>query len=86
MSYNIVNNAKANRFEVIIDGATAYLEYEYFEGGIDLMYTAVPDKLAGKGVGRALVEYAFRLAAENEMKVKASCSFVKKYKEKHTGK
>lgn len=86
MNYNIINNAKANRFEVTINGITAYLEYEYFEGGIDLMYTVVPEKLGGKGVGSALVEYAFQLAAENEMKVKVSCPFVKKYKEKHTEK
>lgn len=79
-----VKLSENNRFELEVENAIAFIEFDKIEPNIlDLIHTEVPEELAGKGVGSKLVSGALQYCKENGLKVIASCSFVKSYIEKH---
>ncbi|MGA7616986.1 MAG: GNAT family N-acetyltransferase [Thermoanaerobaculia bacterium] len=62
----------------------AKLGYRPKDGGvIDIQHTNVDDDLRGEGVASALVERAFQYARENDLRVIATCTFAKRWAEKH---
>lgn len=81
----ITHDSTAHRFFVIIDGMTAYLGYEVVdEQTLNYNHTIVPPELGGQGVGTALVKFALDDARASHKKVIPSCSFVKRYIDKHS--
>ncbi|MCA0175868.1 MAG: N-acetyltransferase [Proteobacteria bacterium] len=76
-------NEAAHRFELVVDGHMAYEVFERFPGGIAYLHTIVPQALAGRGVGGQLVKYILDYAADNHLKVRPDCPFVKAYIDKH---
>jgi predicted GNAT family acetyltransferase len=79
----IFNNEEQQQFQVSAEGELASLEYRLSEGRIVLMHTEVPDKLAGRGIGSSLAEYAFNYARANHLPVKVYCPFVQAYLKRH---
>jgi hypothetical protein len=73
----------AHRFELVVDGHMAYEVFERFPGGIAYLHTIVPKELGGQGVGSQLVKYILDYAAQNRLKVRPDCPFVKAYIDKH---
>ena len=61
----------------------AFEVFERFPGGIAYLHTIVPPELGGRGVGSALVKYILDYAAQNHLKVRPDCPFVKAYIDKH---
>jgi hypothetical protein len=83
MEREITHNTKTNRFETIEEGITGYVEYERYDSGLDLTHTIVPKAIGGRGVAADLVKYALDYAAQNSLKVKPTCSYVKVYIDRH---
>ena len=83
MDYNVIHNACENRFEVIKDGLTGYVEYLPFDGGIDIVHTIVPPPLRGHGMAQALVEAAIQYARKEKLRVIPSCSYAAAYVRRH---
>ncbi len=81
--YEIKNNEKNMRFEISLNGETAYLEYRYYHNDIAFMHTEVPAALEGKGIASALAVYAFAYARERNKPVMVYCPFVAGYLKKH---
>lgn len=79
----VILNEAAHRFEMHIDGHMAYEVFERFPGGIAYLHTIVPKALEGRGVASRLVKYILDDAAENGLKVRPDCPFVKAYIDKH---
>ena len=50
---------------------------------VDLNHTYVDITLRGKGIASNLLEYTFTYFANNNIKVRCSCSYAKKWLEKH---
>lgn len=48
---------------------------------VDIIHTFVEPDHRGKGIAKKLVEYAFSYFEKRGIRVKYSCSYVKKYKE-----
>ncbi|MFP5218654.1 MAG: GNAT family N-acetyltransferase [Actinomycetes bacterium] len=76
-----------SRFEVREDGEVAVLTYEVEDEGrepaVTFLHTAVPDSLAGRGVGSRLAETGVRWAQEGGLAVVVECSFVRGWLERH---
>jgi predicted GNAT family acetyltransferase len=83
MSFTVVNNRAANRFEVDLDGKVAILEYAETDAAIDLLHTEVPPALEGHGVGGALAAAALEYAKASGKRVVPTCPFVRSYIERH---
>lgn len=85
--FSVIDNrpedAKEGRFEIHLDGQTAFAEYRLLESGILFPHTVVPPAFEGKGVGSALVRHALGVAREKGMKVIPVCTFFAGYIAKH---
>lgn len=74
---DITHDADAGRFEVVVDGSTAFLQYERLDQRtLDYRHTFVPDALRGRGIATALVQFALTHAREQGLRVVPSCPFV----------
>lgn len=80
---NITDNKEKNRFEAIIDGHLAFVEYSVKPGILVLEHTDVDKALAGKGVGSELIETVLLEMELRGLKAVPECSFIAKYIEKH---
>lgn len=83
MQREITHNLQAHRFETVEDGITGYVEYEPYNGGIDITHTIVPKAIGGRGIAADLVKEALEYAGENGLKVIPTCSYVRVYLERH---
>ena len=66
-----------HRFEVYVEGHTAYLTYVLDEQGIDINHTLVPRPISGRGIASALVEAAYRYSLEKGLKCRATCPYAR---------
>lgn len=74
------------RFTAHIDGETATAELTWSRVNDKLIiadHTGVPDALAGKGVGKALVHHLIADARANGYRIVPLCPFVRAQSEKH---
>ncbi|MDR2155625.1 MAG: N-acetyltransferase [Burkholderiaceae bacterium] len=76
-------NAAARRFEIHLSGHIAYAEFKPFAGGMAFVHTVVPKALEGQGLGSRVVRHALDHAVRQGLKIRADCSFVKTYIERH---
>lgn len=76
---NVTNDTAAHRFEVSLDGETAFAEYRLTEGGMVLPHTVVPEAFEGRGVGGALARAALGYARDHGLKVSPTCTFMAAY-------
>lgn len=83
MECTIIHNENDCRFETVVDGQFAYVEYAPFEGGLDFIHTWVPKEIGGRGVAAALVAFALQYALAHQLKVIPSCPYVKVYLMRH---
>lgn len=79
----VVDNRQADRFEITVDGQTAFLLYERTPDALTLVHTEVPPALRHRQIGEALVKAALEDAHANRLRVVAICPFVKAYLRKH---
>ena len=77
------NNHLLSRFEVNIDGKSAFLQYVLGEGTISLTHTYTPEALRGKGIASAVTKFALDYAKEKKLQVIVGCSFVGEYIKLH---
>ena len=83
MAMQVTDNAAHHRFEVSLDGHTAFASYRR-DGNVLLVYhTEVPREFEGRGIGSALVKGVLVIAREQGLKVKPFCSFVAAYMQRH---
>ena len=79
----VTDNPRLNRFELTVDGRTAFLVYERKDGTLTLIHTEVPEELRGHGLGEALVEGALDAAKAEGLRIVALCPFARAYLRKH---
>lgn len=80
---DVINNTQTSRFEVKLDGHTAFAEYRLKPGQIILPHTVVPPEFEGKGVASALARTAFGYAREHGLLVIPTCPFMSAWVKKH---
>ena len=73
---NVRDNPALHRFELLLDGHTAFAEYKRAPGEITFVHTVVPDTLGGRGVGSALARGALDQVRKTGEKVIAQCPFI----------
>ncbi len=77
------DNPALSRFEMDVDGATAFATYRRSPGVVTFVHAEVPEALSGKGVGSALAKGALELVRARGEKVVAKCPFIASYIRKH---
>jgi predicted GNAT family acetyltransferase len=83
MATAVRNNTAQHRYELDIDGTTAFTEYTLGPGMITLRHTEVPKGAAGRGVGSALARGVLQAVRAQGLKVIPRCPFIARYIRKH---
>jgi predicted GNAT family acetyltransferase len=78
-----VTDDGSSRFEMPIDGETAFVSYRRADGVLALLHAEVPPQFEGRGVGARLVKGVLDLARAKGEKVIPYCSFVAAYIRRH---
>lgn len=71
----VVDNPARNRFEMDIEGATAFVDYRVMGDVLVVPHTEVPRALEGRGIGTKLVLGTLDLIRESGRKVRPYCGF-----------
>lgn len=83
-SSTVFDNRDRSRFELVVDDATAFLEYKRGPIGLTLVHTEVPEHLRGRGLGTALVNAAVEHGRAEGLRIIAECAFAKAVLRKRT--
>ena len=79
----VSDNPARTRFELTVDGETAFLAYERTPESLTLIHTEVPEPLRGRHLGDELVEFALNAGHAAGLRIVAVCPFVRAYLRKH---
>jgi predicted GNAT family acetyltransferase len=80
---DVVHNAAASRFEVIVDGVLCVLEYSLHDGVMTITLTGVPEAVGGRGIAGALATTAFEAARREGWRVVPACAYVEAWIKRH---
>jgi uncharacterized protein len=78
-----VDDEAEHRFELTVDGHTAFLEYRQVGRRLVLIHTEVPDALEGRGIGGQLVRAALARAQRDDLTLVPRCPFARSWLERH---
>lgn len=79
----LFKNEEKSRFELEVDDYIALIEYKETFSKIALIHTEVPEELAGKGVGTAVVEKTLQQIETTGKELLPYCPFVFAYIKRH---
>jgi len=80
----IVDAQGAHRYEALVEGDLAgFLDYIEKRGRLALVHTEVLPGHEGQGIAGGLVRFALDDARRRELRVIASCPYVRAYVERH---
>lgn len=79
----LIKNEEKQRFELVVDGHIAFIEYEESEKIIRLIHTESPEAIAGRGVATALIEKTLNYLKENSYGLVPVCPLVFAYVKRH---
>jgi predicted GNAT family acetyltransferase len=79
----IDNNALASRFETVVNGGLAVLDYRIEGGTIFLLHVEVPASEQGRGIAGWLSRAALEFSRHSGLKVVPRCPFIAAYMRSH---
>jgi len=79
----VKQNVANSRFELTVDGYTAFIDYKEEGTRIHLIHTESPTELAGRGVATALIEKTLMDIEEHHKTVLPYCPLVFAYIKKN---
>ena len=79
----VTDNQALDRFELELEGGTAYVDYRRSPGVVTLLYAKVPSGLEGRGFGSQLVRGALERVRAEGSKVIPRCAFVAAFIRRH---
>ncbi|MGG5577041.1 GNAT family N-acetyltransferase [Myroides sp. C15-4] len=79
----VQQNTATNRFELTVDGHTAFIDYKEDGERMHLIHTESPEALAGRGVATALIEKTLLFIEAHNKMVMPYCPLVFAYIKKH---
>ncbi|MGE3595357.1 MAG: GNAT family N-acetyltransferase [Dehalococcoidia bacterium] len=80
----VENNERAQRYETVVDGHRAVIEYRREGERITYLHTEVPKALEGRGIGSALARAALDDARAHNLTVVPICPIVREYIRRHS--
>jgi predicted GNAT family acetyltransferase len=80
---DIFDNAAEGRFELIVEGQTAYADYRREPGRLVIPYVEAPPALRGTGAAGRLMEGVLAQARVEGRKVVPVCSYAAAYMRRH---
>lgn len=79
----IRNDADARRYELDIEGATAFVAYNLSDRNLMISETVVPQALEGRGLASRLARHVLDDAKARDLLILPVCPFFSAYLQKH---
>jgi hypothetical protein len=79
----VSDNRARSRFELTIEGQTAFLAYEQANDTLTIVHTEVPTPLRGRHLGERLVDFAMDFARRQGLRTSIVCPFARSYLRRH---
>ena len=79
----LVRNDENSRFELTVDGFTAFIDFKVKGDAIALIHTESPEDLADRGVATALVEKTLIYLKNNNLQLIPLCPLVFAFVKRH---
>ncbi|MFE0755099.1 GNAT family N-acetyltransferase [Inquilinus sp. NPDC058860] len=79
----VADNPALSRYEMVVDGVTAFVEYRREGDVVALTHTEVPKALSGRGVGTALARGTLDRIRAAGLTVRPLCPFIAAFIERH---
>jgi predicted GNAT family acetyltransferase len=79
----ITDDTARHRYELTLDGATAFVRYRRVPGVVTFIHTEVPDALGGQGIGSRLARHVLEDARRQGLKVVPLCPFIAAWMARH---
>ncbi|HEX3895725.1 MAG TPA: GNAT family N-acetyltransferase [Rudaea sp.] len=76
---SIVDNTARSRFEYLVEGHVAFINYRRTPGMIALTHAEVPPEIEGRGVGSHMAREVLDAIRASGEKVIPQCSFVEAF-------
>jgi uncharacterized protein len=83
MAYEVIDNPERQRFELSLNGHTAFSTYRLVGDTVIVPHTEVPREFEGRGIGSALVKGMLETIRARGRKIRPLCSFVASYMQRH---
>jgi len=75
----VSDNRGRSRFELTVEGHTAFLAYEQTNDTLTIVHTEVPTPLRGRHLGERLVDFAMDFARRQGLRTSIVCPFARTY-------
>jgi uncharacterized protein len=79
----VLDNTALSRFELNVDGVTAFMNYRVTGGVISLDHTETPPQARGRGIASQLTAGVLDIVRKRGLKIIPRCPFVRAYLEEH---
>jgi predicted GNAT family acetyltransferase len=79
----VSDNPGRSRFELSVEGHTAFLAYERTNDTFTIVHTEVPTPLRGRHLGERLVDFAMDFARRQGLRPSIVCPFARTYLQRH---
>ena len=80
----VTDNAARRRYEMVVDGATAYVTYVRHGDRLTLVHTEVPKVLGGRGVGSSLATAVLEDVRTRGLRIAVECEFLEAFIKRHS--
>lgn len=83
MTSPVIDNASAHRYEMQVEGQTAFANYRKSGDVVSISHVEVPRVLEGRGLGSKLMKGVLEIIRREKQKVVPLCSFAAAYIDRH---
>jgi uncharacterized protein len=83
MNDALVHDHERNRFEIVVDGHLAVLDYRREGDAVNMTHVGVPTPIEGRGIAATLTRCALDWARREGLEVVPSCPYVAGWIERH---
>jgi predicted GNAT family acetyltransferase len=79
----VTDNAALNRYEMVVDGVTAFVTYVRQGDRLTLVHTEVPPALGGRGIGSSFATAVLEDIRRRALHIVAECAFIAAFIKRH---
>jgi uncharacterized protein len=79
----VTDNAALSRYEMVVDGVTAFVTYARHGDRLTLVHTEVPQALGGRGIGSSLATAVLEDVRRRGLSVVPECEFIAAFIKRH---
>jgi predicted GNAT family acetyltransferase len=80
----VTDNGALSRYEMVVDGVTAFVTYARHGDRLTLLHTEVPQALGGRGIGSSLATAVLEHVRSRGLRVAPECEFIAAFIKRHT--